>query len=118
MKITGIDLNLFSVFDSVVRNGGFSAAQHELGLSQPTISNHIKALEERLGVKLCQRGRRGFMLTEKGRIVHQLGQSLLVELDMHASKLAELKGSRNVSTTLRQWHLDFKLDFLRLALVG
>jgi hypothetical protein len=26
--------------------------------------------------------------------------------------------SRNVSTTLRQWHLDFKLDFLRLALVG
>jgi IS30 family transposase len=25
---------------------------------------------------------------------------------------------RNVSTTLRQWHLDFKLDFLRLALVG
>jgi len=25
---------------------------------------------------------------------------------------------RNVSTTLRQWLLDFKLNFLRLALVG
>lgn len=93
MKITKIDLNLLAVFDSVVRNGGFSAAQLELGLSQPTISNHIKALEERLGVKLCQRGPRGFMLTEKGRIVHELSRSLLTELDLHASKLAELKGS-------------------------
>ena len=93
MKITNIDLNLLAVFDSVVRNGGFSAAQLELGLSQPTISNHIKALEERLGVKLCQRGRRGFMLTEKGQIVHELNQSLVAELDLHASKLAELKGS-------------------------
>ena len=28
------------------------------------------------------------------------------------------KGGRNVSTTLRQQLLDFKLDFLRLSLVG
>jgi transposase len=28
------------------------------------------------------------------------------------------KASRNVSTTLRQWHLDFRLDFPPLSLVG
>lgn len=93
MKITGTELHLLAVFDSVVRNSGISAAQVELGLSQPTISNHITALEERLGVKLCQRGRRGFLLTEKGRIVHEIGQSLLGTMTAHESKLAELRSS-------------------------
>jgi len=92
MKLTGSDIHLLSVFDSVVRNNGFSAAQVELGLSQPTISNHITALEERLGVKLCQRGRRGFMLTEKGRMVHEIGKGLLDGLNTHGAHLAELKG--------------------------
>ncbi|MTJ05189.1 MAG: LysR family transcriptional regulator [Sediminimonas qiaohouensis] len=93
MKITGTELHLLNVFNSVVRNSGMSAAQVELGLSQPTISNHITALEERLGVKLCQRGRRGFLLTEKGRIVHEMSQSLLATMAAHESKLAELRGS-------------------------
>lgn len=93
MKITGSDIHLLTVFDSVVRNRGFSAAQVELGLSQPTISNHITALEERLGVKLCQRGRRGFLLTEKGQMVHQLGLRLLESLNDHSAHLAALKGN-------------------------
>ena len=31
---------------------------------------------------------------------------------------ADIKAQRNVSTTLRQWHLDFRLDFPPLSLVG
>lgn len=93
MKLTGSDLHLLTVFDAVVRNGGFTAAQVELGLSQPTISNHITALEERLGVKLCQRGRRGFLLTEKGRMVHEIGRSLTQTLDTQSSHLSALKGN-------------------------
>ncbi|TMV09028.1 LysR family transcriptional regulator [Ruegeria sediminis] len=93
MKISGTDIHLLTVFDSVVRNNGFSAAQAELGLSQPTISNHITALEERLGVKLCQRGRRGFLLTDEGRMVHEIGLDLLETLDAHSGKLAAIKGS-------------------------
>ncbi|KQV34967.1 MULTISPECIES: LysR family transcriptional regulator [unclassified Rhizobium] len=93
MKISGADLHLLSVFDSVVRNGGFSAAQAELGLSQPTISNHITALETRLGVILCQRGRRGFQLTDKGRQVHEIAVDLLRRIDHHSMSLTALKGS-------------------------
>ena len=94
MRISGSDIHLLTVFDAVVRNGGFTAAQIELGLSQPTISNHITALEERLGVKLCQRGRRGFMLTDKGRVVHKIGTGLIQTLEDHSVHLAELKGNR------------------------
>ncbi|MEI4262840.1 LysR family transcriptional regulator [Roseovarius sp. D0-M9] len=93
MQITGSDIHLLSVFDAVVRSGGFSAAQVELGLSQPTISNHITALEQRLGVTLCQRGRRGFLVTEKGLMVHEIAKTLLGTLDMHSGHLAALKGN-------------------------
>ena len=93
MKLTGSDLHLLSVFDAVARNGGFTAAQVELGLSQPTISNHITALEQRLGVKLCQRGRRGFSLTEKGRMVQEVGLALIDSLGVHSAHLSSLKGN-------------------------
>ncbi|MBB3711688.1 DNA-binding transcriptional LysR family regulator [Limimaricola variabilis] len=93
MQVSGADIHLLRVFDSVVRNNGFSAAQAELGISQPTISNHITALEERLGVKLCQRGRRGFRLTEKGETVHRLAQDLLGTLEDMSGRLSALKGS-------------------------
>ncbi|AQS40764.1 MAG: Transcriptional regulator, LysR family [Candidatus Tokpelaia hoelldobleri] len=93
MKISGSDLHLFRVFDSVVRNNGLSAAQMELSLSQPTISNHLTALEQRLGIKLCERGRRGFMLTEKGRLVHEIGMELLATLDAQAGRLKRLNGT-------------------------
>ncbi|TIV43363.1 MAG: LysR family transcriptional regulator, partial [Mesorhizobium sp.] len=81
MKISGSDLHLFRVFESVVRNGGISAAQMELSLSQPTVSNHLTALEQRLGVKLCERGRRGFSLTEEGRRVYEISTEITGMLD-------------------------------------
>ncbi|ESR24858.1 LysR family transcriptional regulator [Lutibaculum baratangense] len=71
MRFSGSDLRLLQVFDAVVRNGGFSAAEAELNIASSTISNHMTALEQRLGIKLCQRGRVGFALTEKGRRVHE-----------------------------------------------
>ncbi|MDQ7774769.1 MAG: LysR family transcriptional regulator [Paracoccus aminovorans] len=92
MNISGSDLHLFRVFDSVVRNNGLSAAQVELSLSQPTISNHLTALEQRLGVKLCERGRRGFALTEKGRVVHQIALEVLAGLDQQSRRLSQLRG--------------------------
>ncbi len=93
MQLSGSDIHLLRIFDAVARNGGFSAAQAELNLSQPTISNHITALEQRLGVQLCQRGRRGFLLTEKGRMVHETAQSLLRDLEDYSARLSNLKGT-------------------------
>ena len=93
MKISGSDLHLFRVFESVVRNGGISAAQMELSLSQPTISNHLTALERRLGVKLCERGRRGFSLTEEGRRVYEIGTEITETLDANSARLSCLRSA-------------------------
>ena len=92
MQLAGTDLRILRVFDAVVRHGGFAAAQAELNISQPTISNHITTLEQRLGVSLCQRGRSGFQLTEKGEMVFAATQRLLRALEDFSEEVGALKG--------------------------
>ena len=92
MQLAGTDLRVLRVFDAVVRHGGFAAAQAALNVSQPTISNHITALEQRLGVSVCQRGRTGFRLTEKGEVVFAATQRLLQALDDFSTEVSGLKG--------------------------
>ena len=53
----------------MVDNHGFRGAQLALNVSPSVVTTHVKALEERLGFQLCQRGKGGFNLTDKGRVV-------------------------------------------------
>lgn len=71
-----VDLRHLQVFRVVADCGGLSAAQVELNLSLSTISLHLGQLEERLGVRLCRRGRGGFALTTEGRAVYDAWERL------------------------------------------
>lgn len=53
------DLNLLRTFLAVHRSGSFTAAARLLGLSQPTVTTQIRALERRLGRELFERQARG-----------------------------------------------------------
>jgi DNA-binding transcriptional LysR family regulator len=75
-ELTAFDLRLLQVFDAVVQLGSFTAAQVKLNKSKSAISTDIAALETRLGVKLCQRGRGGFGLTDQGREIHDASLQL------------------------------------------
>ncbi|UXX83890.1 LysR family transcriptional regulator [Roseovarius pelagicus] len=86
------DLRLLRVFQSVVRYGGFSAARDALGLTPSTISNHMTALEDRLSVKLCHRGRGGFRLTEQGKQVHGAMLDLFGSIESFRSAVGAAKG--------------------------
>lgn len=90
--MAGIDLRVLRAFDAVVRHGDFTAAQSEFHAGQSTISNHITALGQRLGVTFCQRGRSDFRLTEKGRMVQLATQRLLESLDTFSTEVGSLKG--------------------------
>lgn len=50
---------LYRTFSEVMRTGSLSAAASRLGLSQPTASRHIQALEEALGLTLFTRSPQG-----------------------------------------------------------
>ncbi|MFE6624518.1 LysR family transcriptional regulator [Streptomyces sp. NPDC057740] len=54
-----VDLNLLRTFLAVYRTGSFTAAARLLGLSQPTVTTQIRALERQLDRELFQRLARG-----------------------------------------------------------
>lgn len=54
------------VFRAVVEAGGFTAAAHALGVSQPFVSQTLQRLEARLGATLLHRTTRGHRLTPEG----------------------------------------------------
>jgi len=91
-NLSDIDLRLLRVFQSVVRNNGFSAAQDDLGLTQATISNHMGQLEERLGMRLCERGRGGFFLTDNGKLIYEATLNLFSSIDSFRSQVGAAKG--------------------------
>ena len=86
------DIRLLRVFQAVVRQAGFAAAQDDLGLSPATISNHIAHLETRLGVRLCNRGRRGFSLTPEGTRVHEASLNLFRSVENFSSIIGFVRG--------------------------
>lgn len=61
-----IDIKRLRLFKQVVDCGGLSAAKVALNINLPTISTHLSALEKSLGMRLCDRGRKGFRLTQEG----------------------------------------------------
>ena len=51
------DLRLLRIFIAIAESGGLAAAELRLNISRSVISRHLKDLETRLGVRLCERGR-------------------------------------------------------------
>ena len=102
-QISNIDLRMLRIFKTVVDCGGFSAAEVELNISRPAISIAISDFEKRLNLKLCQRGRTGFSLTEEGAEVYQSALELLGALETFRTQVnginEQLKGELNIGIT-------------------
>ncbi len=90
-RLDTVDLRLLRVFATVVETRGFTAAQTVLNVTASTISNQISALETRLGVKLCQRGRAGFKLTDDGEQVFSEAQKLFAAIDSFDLRASALR---------------------------
>ena len=71
-----MDLRSLKAFIHVAELGSFSRAAEKLGYSQPSVSVHIRHLEEALGVKLFDRIGHAVRLTDKGRDLLSLAQQI------------------------------------------
>lgn len=71
-----VDWNLLKTFHEIAEAGGVSRAGRALRRKQPALSLALKRLETELGVTLCQRGPRGFELTDEGMLVAETCRSL------------------------------------------
>ena len=70
-----------SLFIRVVETGSFSKAASSLGITQPTATKHVAALEKRLGSLLLHRSTRGVTPTEIGKIYYEKCKTILHELE-------------------------------------
>ena len=72
-----MDFKQLQSFISVVRCKSFTEAAEELGISQPTISTHIRILEEELNSRLIVRTAKSFEVTPRGTELFECAQNIL-----------------------------------------
>ena len=98
-----MDLRQVRYFVAVAEAGGFSAASAALGVAQSALSRHVQCLEQDLGTRLFERGRRGVALTEAGTLLLARGRYLLGEMETTRADLAaharEVRGTVDLATS-------------------
>lgn len=87
-RIAGVQL-----FIRVVETGSFSKAAGELGITQPTATKAVAAMEARLGARLLHRSTRGVTPTEVGAIYYEKCKVIARDIE-EADNLAVLLQSQ------------------------
>ncbi len=85
-----MDTDRLKIFLECARLKNFSRAAEVLHLSQPSISLHIRQLEDWCGTNLFQRRGRRVELTEAGQLLKQHAQRILTDLSMARQDVQEL----------------------------
>lgn len=86
-----MDIRHLRYFKTVAELGSFSSAARSLGIAQPALSRHVKAMEEEHGVVLLRRSARGIELTDDGERLLKFARGLIRQFDM----LPEVIGDRS-----------------------
>jgi DNA-binding transcriptional LysR family regulator len=88
-----------ALFARIVESGSFSKAAAEFGITQPTATKAVAAMEARLGARLLHRTTRGVSPTEVGTLYYERCKAIAAEIEA-ADNLATLM-QRGVGGTLR-----------------
>jgi LysR family transcriptional regulator, low CO2-responsive transcriptional regulator len=76
--MSDFDLHKVRVFYMVARLKSFTRAAQQLHMTQPTVSQHVKELEEALSVLLFERSTRSLHLTDAGQTLYEYAERLLL----------------------------------------
>lgn len=81
-----MDIEYLREFLALAAKSNYTEASGALGVSQPTLSRHIAALERELGMRLFERDTHKVVLTDEGREAIGPCNTILAEYDRLASK--------------------------------
>jgi DNA-binding transcriptional LysR family regulator len=87
-----MDLRRLEVFVKVAELGSFSRAAESLFLTQPTVSEHVRALEDELGVPLLDRLGRGAVPTPAGTLLLGYARRMLALSRQAGQAIAQFQG--------------------------
>jgi DNA-binding transcriptional LysR family regulator len=86
------DLRHLRSFVAVAEEGHFGRAAQRLGIAQPAVSRHVRALEAALGAELLIRTSRRTELTDAGRAALERARALLADADRLRAAVAAAAG--------------------------
>ena len=109
-------LTSLTTFVRVVDSGGFSAAGRRLNMSTTMVSNHVHALEERLGARLLNRTTRKVSLTEVGKAYYDRCTQILADLEQADDIAGALQSTPR--GTLRIYTATRMVPFVAPAVAG
>src|SRR6188472_1668916 len=87
-------------FVDVVESGSLSRTSRRLNISQPALSKSLGLIEERLGMKLLERGPRGVRATNFGDVFYKRARTIISQFRRTWEDLDNLKGSTGGLATL------------------
>jgi DNA-binding transcriptional LysR family regulator len=85
--------NDLAAFVAVVREGSFTRAAAQLGVSQSALSHTIRALEQRLELKLLNRTTRSVSPTDEGERLYQTVAPRFADIESELTSLRSLRGA-------------------------
>jgi DNA-binding transcriptional LysR family regulator len=86
-----VDIDKLETFLLAAETLNFSETAKQLHLSQPTVSHHIKLLENTMGVVLFTRTNTGLQLTETGRLLLPWARRLLHDTNNMQAMMASIQ---------------------------
>jgi DNA-binding transcriptional LysR family regulator len=84
-----MELRQLQYLRKIARVNGFRRAADDLDMSQATLSEQIKLLEQELGVRLFERGGRNLTLTEAGKTLLQRADRIVEEVKAAQEEMQE-----------------------------
>jgi LysR family transcriptional regulator, hydrogen peroxide-inducible genes activator len=88
-----MELQQLRYFCAIADTGSFTRAARQTRVSQPSLSQQIKKLEDELGARLFDRLGRNVQLTEIGRTLLPRARAVLCDLEAARSDVVEKKAS-------------------------
>jgi LysR family hydrogen peroxide-inducible transcriptional activator len=88
-----MELQQLRYFCAIADTGSFTRAAHQTHVSQPSLSQQIRKLEDELGARLIDRLGRNVQLTELGRSFLPRARAVLRDLEAARSDVVERKAS-------------------------
>lgn len=89
--IRGSEYAELKAFVTIVEQGSFTAAAAQLGISASTLSQTIRELETRLGVRLLNRTTRSVSMTHAGERLHTRFNPAMAEMEAAVRDVADLR---------------------------
>jgi DNA-binding transcriptional LysR family regulator len=78
-----------TAFTTVVTSGSFVGAARRLNMSPAMVTNHVHALEKRLGTRLLRRTTRSLSLTEAGECYFERCTRILAQVQAAENQVRE-----------------------------